>query len=50
MGYNNSMTYTLGVFENALKQISDRLTAHKAAGERLVDIKSIVIGHRPISL
>lgn len=42
------MAYTLGVLENAMKQILDRINAHRATGERLVDIKSVIVGSRAL--
>lgn len=41
------MAYTLGVLENALKQLKDRIDSYRATGKDLVDIKQVYIGSRP---
>jgi hypothetical protein len=42
------MAYNLGVLENALKQVKDRLDSYRLAGQKLVDVKGVLIGSRPI--
>ena len=42
------MAYTLGVIENALKQLKDRIDSYTTTGKTLADINSVVIGARPI--
>jgi len=41
------MTYTKGVLESTIQAIYDRIKSHMATGERLIDIKEVVIGYRP---
>lgn len=44
------MAYTLGVLENALKQLKDRIDSYRATGKNLADIKQVYIGARPMEI